>query len=68
MYYGANILNDYLDFFEQYKSIKEIADLINEIKQLRQYFSSQRYDEMNQHIISLTNKYSLETKIWNSTH
>lgn len=61
-------MNDYLNTFEQYKDIKEIADLIDEVKKLREYYRTQQYDKMQQHINSLTAKYPVETKIWNSTY
>ena len=61
-------MNDYLTTFEQHKDIKEIADLIDEVKKLRFYFSTQQYDAMQQHIQSLTTKYLIETLAWNSTH
>ena len=61
-------MNDYLTTFEQYKDIKEIADLIDEVKKLRLYYGTQQYDAMYQHIRSLMAKYLLETLAWNSTH
>lgn len=61
-------MNDCLTTLEQYKDIKEITDLINEIKKLRLYYSTQQYDAMYQHIQSLTAKYLFETITWNSTH
>ena len=61
-------MNDYLTTFEQYKDVKEIADLIDEVKELRLYYSTQQYDAMHQHILSLTTKYLIETLAWNTTH
>lgn len=61
-------MNDYLTTFEQHKDIKEIADLIDEVKKLRAYYFAQQYDKMQQHIRSLTVKYLLETLAWNTTH
>ena len=61
-------MNDYLTTFEQYKDFKEIADLIDEVKKLRQYFSTRQYNTMQQHIQSLTTKYLIETLAWNTTH
>lgn len=61
-------MNDCLTTLEQYKDIKEITDLINEIKKLCLYYSTQQYDAMYQHIQSLTTKYLVETITWNSTH
>ncbi len=61
-------MNDYLTTFEQYKDVKEIADLIDEVKKLREYYYTQQYDAMQQHIHSLMTKYLFETVAWNSTH
>ena len=61
-------MNDHLTTFEQYKDIKEIADLINEVKRLREYYYTQQYDAMQQHIRSLTTKYLIEALAWNTTH
>lgn len=59
---------DYLITFEKYKGIKEIADLIDEVKKLRCYYGTQQYDTMYQYIRFLTTKYLIETLAWNSTH
>ena len=61
-------MNDYLATFEQYKDVKEIVDLIDEVKKLREYYRTQQYDRMQQHIQSLTMKYLIETLAWNTTH
>ena len=61
-------MNDYLTTFEQYKDVKEIADLIDEVRKLRMYYSTQQYDSMYRHIQALTAKYLVETLAWNTTH
>lgn len=61
-------MNDYLDLLEQYKDFKEISDLVDEVKKLREYYYTQQYDAMQQHIHSLMTKYLFETVAWNSTH
>ena len=61
-------MNDYLTVFEQYKDIKEIADLSEEVKRLREYFGNGQYDRMIQHINSLTVKYAVETIMWNAAN
>ena len=61
-------MNDYLTTFEQYKDVKEIADLIDEVKKLREYYRTQQYDKMQQHINELTGKYLIETLTWNTGH
>jgi len=61
-------MNDCLNTFEQYKDIKEIADLIDEVKKLREYYRTQQYDKMQQHINELMQKYLVETLTWNATH
>ena len=59
---------DYLTIYEQYKGIKEISDLIDEVKKLREYYNTKQYDRMQQHIRSLTAKYYTEALAWNSSH
>lgn len=61
-------MNDHLTIFEQFKKEKEILDLIDDIKKLRFYYSTQQYDSMLQHINDLTKKYALETLVWNSVN
>ena len=61
-------MNDYLNTFEQYKDTKEIADLIDDVRKLREYYCTQQYDRMQQHINKLTSKYLVETLTWNATH
>ena len=61
-------MNDYLTTCEQYKDVKEIADLIDEVRKLRMYYSTQQYDSMYRHIQALTAKYLVETLAWNTTH
>ena len=43
----------YISVFEYYKDIKEIADFIDDVGKLRFYFSTQQFDEMQNHINSL---------------
>lgn len=59
-------MNDFMSIFESYKDIKEIADLVDEIKELRRYYGAQQYDKMQEHIQKLTHKYLMETLTWNS--
>ena len=59
---------DYLEELEQYKNIKEIADLCDDVKKLRNYYYNGQYDKMQQHIQALMLKYPAETFAWNSTH
>ena len=61
-------MNDYLDFLEQYKDFKEISDLVDEVNKLREYYHTQQYDRMQQHIDELTGKYFVETLTWNASH
>ena len=61
-------MNDYLTELEQYKHIKEIGELIDEIRKLRAYYYTQNYVEMQQHINNIANKYIVERVIWNSSH
>ena len=61
-------MDDFLSVFEPYRDIKEVADLIEEIKKLRNCYYTQNYVEMQQHVHNLTLKYLGESMIWNSTH
>ena len=61
-------MNDYMSIFENYKDVKEIADLVDEIKELRRYYNTQQYDKMQNHIQKLTYKYIMETITWNSVN
>lgn len=59
---------DYINALERYKDIKEIADLCEDIKKLREYYYGRQYDRMQQHIQSLMLKYPAETLAWNSSY
>lgn len=61
-------MNDYVNEFHKYKDIKEIADIIDEVNKLREYYFTRQYGLMHQHIEALTKKYFTETFLWNSTH
>ena len=61
-------MDDYLNVLEQFKQFKEIADLVDEVKKLREYYYTQKYDKMHQHINELTVKYFIETFAWNTIH
>ena len=61
-------MNDYLELFEKFKDDKEVVDLIDDVKKLRFYYSTQQYDSMLQHIKELTRKYALDTLVWNSVN
>ena len=59
---------DYLEELERYKDVKEIADLCDDAKKLRNYYYNGQYDKMQQHIQSLMLKYPAETLAWNSSY
>ena len=61
-------MNDYLEVFRKFKDIKEISDYVDEVEKLRLYFRAQQYEKMQEHIISLTKKYFVETLLWNSVN
>lgn len=61
-------MSDYLVSFEQYKDIKEIADLIDDVRKLRMYYNTQQFESMLKHIDSITRKYFVETLLWNTTN
>ena len=55
-----------MNFLEPYKNIKEISDLIDEVKKLREYYFTRQYDKMQEHINKLMLKYPVETITWNT--
>ncbi|MBR5439307.1 MAG: hypothetical protein IKV61_03715 [Clostridia bacterium] len=59
-------MNDYLDILSNYKNVKDVYDLIEEVQKLRYYYSTRQYDLMINHIRNLTLKYFIETLEWNS--
>ena len=61
-------MNDYLNSLEPYKNIKEISDLIDEVKKLREYYYTRLYDKMQEHINKLMLKYLAETLTWNTAN
>lgn len=61
-------MTDYLKEFEQYKHIKEISDIISDITTLRNLYSSQQFDLMQQHITNIIKKYPVETQTWNAVN
>lgn len=61
-------MNDYLKIYEKFKDIKDISDYIDEVQKLRDYYRARQFQEMQNHINSLTNKYALETLFWNFVH
>ena len=61
-------MNDYLEIFEKFNDVKEIKDQIDDVKKLRGYYRSWQFQEMQNHINSLTQKYALETFIWNTVN
>ena len=61
-------MNDYSNSLEPYKDNKEISDLIDEVKKLREYYYTQQYDKMQEHINKLMLKYLAETMTWNAIH
>ncbi|MBP3936643.1 MAG: hypothetical protein IK954_03555 [Clostridia bacterium] len=61
-------MTDYLKTYEKFKDVKEVKDYIDDVILLRQYYVSQRYDKMQEHIQKLMNKYFVETAVWNSVN
>ena len=58
-------MNDCLDILSNYKDIKDVYDLIEEVQKLRFYYSTQQYETMMQHIRDLVTKYPIDAGIWN---
>ena len=61
-------MTDYLKIYEKFKDVKEVKDYIDDVILLRQYYVSQRYDKMQEHIQKLMNKYFVETLVWNTVN
>lgn len=59
---------DHMDLFDNYNTIKEMADLIEEVNELRRYYYAQQYAQMMDHIRKITNKYPVEAFAWNTFH
>lgn len=61
-------MNDCLDTLSNYKNIKGVYDLIEEVQKLRFYYSNQQYETMMQHIRNLVAKYPIDAGFWNLFH
>ena len=61
-------MNDYLEIYKKFDDVKEIKDYIDDVMKLRQYYYTQQYDKMIEHINSLKMKYFLDSVAWNGTH
>ena len=61
-------MKDYLEVYEKFKDIKEVKDYIDDVILLRQYYASQQFDKMQEHICELTFKYPVEAITWNTVN
>lgn len=59
---------DILVTLEKFSDIREITELIEEVKSLRKYFCSNEYDKMQKHIHKLMIKYFEESICWNTVN
>lgn len=59
---------DILVTLENFSDIREITELIEEVKSLRKYFYSNEYDKMQEHIHKLMIKYFEESICWNTVN
>ena len=59
---------DILVTLEKFSDIREITELIEEVKSLRKYFYSKEYDKMQEHIQKIMIKYYVETLCWNKVN
>lgn len=53
---------------EKFNDIREIKDLIEDLKILHKYFYSKEYDKMQEHILKIMIKYYVETLCWNKVN
>ena len=56
------------DWLDSYKHIKEFADLCEDALKLRDYYNSQKYAKMMDHIRLLMLKYPVEAGTWNTVN
>ena len=61
-------MTDYLKIYEKFKDVKEVKDYIDDVILLRQYYASQQFYKMQEHIQKLMGKYIVETIAWNSAN
>lgn len=61
-------MKSYLEIYEKFKEVKDIADLVEDAGKLRYYYGTGQFQEMLKHIESLTKKYFIDTAIWNSVN
>lgn len=59
---------DILVTLEKFSDIREITELIEEVKSLRKYFYSNEYDKMQEHIQKIMIEYYVETLCWNKVN
>ena len=59
---------DYLKIYEKFKDVEEVKDYIDDVILLRQYYATQQFAQMQNHIRNLTMKYPLEAFTWNIGH
>ena len=61
-------MNDYLEILNNYKDVKDVFDLVDDVQKLRFYYSTQQYQAMMQHIRDLVAKYPIDAGVWNFFH
>ncbi len=61
-------MTDYLETYKKFKEVKEVEDYINDVITLRYYYSTNQFKQMWKHINELTNRYFIETKVWNKVN
>ena len=59
---------NYLKIYEKFKDVKEVKDYIDDVILLRQYYVSQQFNKMQEHLQKLMIKYAFETLAWNSVN
>lgn len=61
-------MTDYLKIYEKFKDVKEVKDYIDDVILLRQYYATQQFLQMQNHIQKLMSKYVVETFVWNTVN
>ena len=58
-------MSDYLDKLEPFRYVKEMSNIIDDVKKLRAYYNSHSFTEMEKHISKIYFSYINEAVIWN---
>lgn len=66
--YGVTEMNDWIADYKEYSGFKDVADVLEDARKLRGFYSELQFEEMFKHIKLLTVKYPVEAVTWNSVN